>query len=169
MGFGDWQRGVLVDGKLQLMAQLNEYSELFFLDEATAFAGGHRPCGTCRKHDYASFKNHWCRAHEIAPDTFDRNKVDRTLHQERCACIRRNKVSFEARLGELPEGAMFVIGGKPCLKWKQKLWLWSDTGYVQREGKISASTLVDVLTPHSMFRVLEAGYPLQVHQTAAFA
>lgn len=84
------------------------YSELFFLDEATAFAAGHRPCAHCQRERHRAFKDAWVRANvvnEVLSTTL-MPTVDRVLHAERCIPGGR-KVTFDAAIAELPLGAMF--------------------------------------------------------------
>src|SRR6476646_261897 len=40
----------------------NQYTELFFLDEATALAAGHRPCAECNRPGYNLFRELWTQA-----------------------------------------------------------------------------------------------------------
>lgn len=169
MNYGGWQRGARVNGKLQLMASLSEYSELFFLDEATAFAAGHRPCGTCRKVDYAAFKTAWCKAMAVEESVFEPKSVDRQLHQDRCANRHDHKETHVAVLSNLPDGAVFSLNGMPYLRWKGKCWQWMPQGYLEQKILLSVKREVEVLTPKAMLAVLCAGYPVQVHRSAAFA
>ena len=59
------------------------YTELFFLDEVTAFAAGHRPCAECRRADFLRFTDAWREAFGV---TSRRNadEMDVVLHGERC-------------------------------------------------------------------------------------
>lgn len=151
------------------MASLSEYSELFFLDEATALSAGHRPCGACRKADYQAFKSAWCRSKGIAETAFDRNAVDREMHKDRCDERHHVKQTCMLKPTELPNGAMFLFDERPHLRWKEKFWLWSAKGYTQVDKKLAAQSLLEVLTPKIILEVLRAGYPVQVHRSAAFA
>lgn len=169
MDFGNWQRGERIDGKLFLMARTNEYSELFFLDEATAFSAGHRPCGTCRKHDYQQFKRYWCKAKQLSLDEFVPKAVDALLHQERWSSQQQSKRSYFSVVADLPDGTMFLFDSSPLLAWKGRFWHWSATGYRQVKEKLGPQADVEVLTPPSLVAALLAGYPLQVHPSAGFA
>ena len=169
LAFGNFQRGERIDGKLILMAKTDEYSELFFLDEATAFSAGHRPCGTCRKHDYKQFKRYWCEAKLSNTVEFSPKAVDAMLHEERWSSQRRSKKTDFSKLGELPSGAMFLLESSPMLAWKGRFWHWSDTGYIEATRKPSPLSKVEVLTSSSLLAVLRVGYPLQVHPSASFS
>ncbi len=148
----------------QVMAP-SSYTELFFLDEATALAAGHRPCGECRRSDAKRFKDLWLEANGASlqgkPGTMA--NMDAVLHSER---IGRDGVQrrWEARLSELPDGAMVVVGDPHAAFLLQQgcLYLWSPAGYVERRTIPSGRT-VTVLTPPSVTRVLAAGYRPVVH------
>ena len=83
------------------LLQPGRYTELFFLDEPAALATGHRPCGECRRHDLARFKQAWAAAF---PGQITLAEIDRRPHLDRIGPD-RNKRTYEARSGELPDGA----------------------------------------------------------------
>ena len=85
----------------------NNYSELFFLDEVTALAAGHRPCARCQPKRYVSFKQAWLHANvaEGLPSSTRMSEIDTLLHSER-AIRGGGKRTFDASLAELPLGAM---------------------------------------------------------------
>src|ERR1700688_2649768 len=94
------------------------YTELFFLDEVTAFAAGHRPCFECRCQDAENFAMLFSgkvkRARAAA--------MDKALHAERLDAKTKRKHRCQVDL--LPDGAMIVIGrdafavrGKRLLRW----------------------------------------------------
>jgi len=129
------------------------WTELFFLDEATAFAAGHRPCGECRRQDYVRFKRLWCAANggdAAAPI----HPVDDQLHAERIA---RPRTTWQARLGDLPEGAMIVEEGEVWLLAGEGLLRWSPSGYRDRRPGWPEAP-VAVLTPRSVVAAFAAGY-----------
>jgi hypothetical protein len=138
-----------------------EYTVLFFLDEATAFAAGHRPCGECRKKDYRRFKDAWEAAKGLEVPIRD---VDRQLHRERVQSSPDKKLP-ELRVDELPDGAMFSFGDSAFLKWHRQTFAWSDRGYLPSSEDFSGSMVVPVLTPMLIREVLRRGYPVQVHQS----
>ena len=91
------------------------YTELFFLDEATALAAGHRPCRTCRPAEYDAFKSAWLAGNPVADGGFVPIKaIDRQLHRERVTRQRR-QVRFEAPLECLPYGVMVLVDSRPHL------------------------------------------------------
>lgn len=137
------------------------YSELFFLDEATAFAAGHRPCNFCRHQAYADFKAAW-------PGAIDEGRglkaaeIDAQLHAERIDAARAKR-SFTARLASLPQGVMVTLPGNPAaprLLWGGRLWRWSFTGYSDPLAAAGAGE-VTVLTPRSVCEVLGRGYRVE--------
>jgi hypothetical protein len=141
------------------------YTELFFLDEATAFAAGHRPCAECRRGDYNRFMELWQVAHggEHRPRADD---VDAVLQEERMTPAKEQR-RWSARLGELPAGTMVTRKHAPdrALLWHGgKLWEWSPGGYGAGE-EAPAGEKVDVLSPPSIVRLFEAGYAVTIHHS----
>lgn len=146
----------------------NSYTELFFLDEATSFAAGHRPCYECRRQDALSFAELWAEqlsgSRELGVSRAKASDIDNVLHAERLNA-RGQKATFEARVGDLPtgafvrwrDGAYLVLGGR--------LFRWSPEGYTAALD-ISPDQIVDVLTPRSTLAVFEAGYDADVHESA---
>lgn len=92
------------DRKRALMSP-KQYTELFFLDEATALAAGHRPCFTCRQKEHASFKEAWVNGNPNSglTDKSSIDKVDTQLHYERLTPDGQQQ-TYRAALGELPSG-----------------------------------------------------------------
>jgi hypothetical protein len=125
-------RGVMPPGR---------YTALFFLDEATAFAAGHRPCAECRHEDYVRFA-------EILGARAD--AIDARLHEERM------QRTHDARFDDLPDGAFVLVGGDPWLVRGDELLRWTSGGYTERISRPSgAATLV---TPPSTVAVLRHGW-----------
>src|SRR5687768_4320551 len=94
--FRGWQRGPLL--------QPGRFTELFFLDEVTAFAAGHRPCALCRRADYVRLSEIW---RELHVDQSGADAIDGQLHAERLGADRR-QLHHETSLDELPDGS-FVL------------------------------------------------------------
>jgi hypothetical protein len=140
-------------------------TELFFLDEATGLAAGHRPCGECRYRDYQAFKRAWAAAHGGGVPGVD--AIDSLLHADRLAGpgIRR---TFLARLGELPDGTMVEVDGAPFLVSGGGLVAWTPGGYLDRRAP-GSGTAVSVITPRATVAVLAAGYRPVLHPTAGTA
>ena len=136
------------------------YTELFFLDEATALAAGHRPCQRCWPAAYKAFRQAWLAANPDLPGLPLRDAMDDPLHAERTAGALRR-----AALGELPDGA-FVVRSRDdrtaWLLWQGRLHRWTPGGY---SGVAAADVgeMVQVLTPASTVAVLRAGYRPVVH------
>jgi hypothetical protein len=136
-------------------------TELFFLDEATGLAAGHRPCGECRYRDYQAFKRSWAAAFGTGvPGVAE---IDARLHADRLVRpgVRR---SYSARLSSLPDGVMVSVGGAPWLVWGGELLAWTPGGY--RDRSVPPDAPVTVITPRATVAVLAAGYRPVVHPSA---
>lgn len=161
LSFKGRQRRVLTAGR---------YTELFFLDEATALAAGHRPCAECRRADFLRFKAAWCAADGGNAAELRVKEMDGILQPERVTGRgkARRKPTHEGSFGALPEGVLFHLPGdgeKAFLKWEGRAWLWSPEGY--RAGPaLEAAAPVSVLTPRPMLAALRAGYLPGVHPSA---
>jgi hypothetical protein len=123
------------------------YTGLFFLDEATAFAAGHRPCAECRREDYDRFR--------LLLGLSGADAIDERLHRERLDGTARRL--HEAPAAELPDGAFVLRDGEPWLVWGEALLRWTPGGYVDRwpRGRSGAAR---VITPPSLVAVLRAGW-----------
>ena len=130
----------------------NRYSELFFLDEATSLAAGHRPCAECRRKRYEEFRD------ALALKTAD--EIDRVLHAERLDEDGRKR-TYRAAPRSLPDGTMVEHGGTPHLLWRGELRPWSFNGY-RSEVAVPPETEVTVLTPPSIMAAIRAGFVPQV-------
>ena len=128
------------------------YRKLFFLDEATALAAGHRPCGQCRTRDYRAFVGFW----KAGADT----PMDATLRKELAEHAAGRYQS--TRADRLPSGAMFEIDGEAYLAWQRLAFQWSPGGY-SMAGLLKEFGKVRVLAPPSTVAVLERGYRPWVH------
>ncbi|MDE2420453.1 MAG: hypothetical protein KGO49_04630 [Gammaproteobacteria bacterium] len=151
--------------KREIFSQ-NNYSELFFLDEATAFSAGHRPCAECRRDRFNEFKLAWCKANpdRISSNLVSIKEIDTQLHIDR-ATLGKQKNTYRARFQDLPEGTFIDIEGKAHLLWNKHLYLWSFSGYTKISLIIKPSTEVTVLTPHSIINMLHQGFTPQVHES----
>jgi hypothetical protein len=156
-------------GKRRELMTPNRWTELFFLDEATAFAAGHRPCGFCRNADYKKFKQLWLQANA---NNYGLNEntsiqtIDTLIHAERLTPHKTQK-TFSAVLHTLPNGVFIQLAQQPhAFLWlQQQLYQWSFSGY-KKCAAVDASQTVEVLTPASYVEVLRQGYEPQVHFTA---
>lgn len=140
------------------------YSELFFLDEATAFAAGHRPCAYCQRDRFNAFKAAWAVSVGRTAASVLIEEIDRALQKERVA-RGVDKVTFTARADSLPEGTMFAVGDGAHLLHRGALWRWSFRGY-ERAAPIEPDLAVSVLTPRTMVRLFADGLKPRVHPTA---
>jgi hypothetical protein len=148
----------------QAMMQPNRYTELFFLDEATALAAGHRPCFECRRRDAEHFaETRGWPAPARAPE------MDATLHAERVGAQGR-KITYRAQLEALPDGAFVRVadGGsaRAYLVDNDRLLAWTPAGYGPALPAAKRRD-VEVLTPRSIVAVLSAGYRPMLHPSAA--
>lgn len=139
------------------MMRPHSYTELFFLDEATAFSAGHRPCAECRRENYNHFRTLWLTCHG---GPVNAEIMDAVLHAERGGSGRKR--TYRANLAGLPNGAFIVLAGRAWLVWGAQLLAWSDSGYGARRRR-SPLHGVEVLTPPSIVAVLSAGYEPEIH------
>ena len=130
------------------------FTELFFLDEATALAAGHRPCAECRRDDYNRFSELWSALH---PDQIGADAIDAQLHGERLAFGRRERLLHEARYSELPDGTFVLEAGRPHLVLASRLLTWSPGGYAAayRRPRHGSAT---VITPPSFIAILRSAW-----------
>jgi hypothetical protein len=128
----------------------SSYTELFFFDEPTALAAGHRPCFECRRADAQSFRRAWNRA---APPSAP--EMDAALHSERLSEGRKR--THVASIEDLPDGVMIERGGSAFAIRGDRLAPWSFHGYGEPVSRPRRGQ-VDVLTPPSIVAVLTAGY-----------
>ena len=138
------------------------YTELFFLDEPTALAAGHRPCFECRRADALRFAQAWRQAHRLrARPTAP--AMDAVLHDERLAG--RAKRLHRRDIDSLPDGAFGVLDGQAFAVRGKVLLHWTPAGYAARRKRPRRRT-VDVLTPPAILAVLAAGFAPHWHPSA---
>jgi hypothetical protein len=142
------------------------WTALFFLDEATALAAGHRPCAYCRRADFRAFAAAWGAARGLAQPP-RAGEIDAVLHQERVDRSRRQRTR-PAAAAALPDGAMVRVGPVVGLLAGGRLRPWSFAGYTAAPLAIPAGP-VELLTPPSTVAVLAAGYRPLIHPTALAA
>lgn len=154
LAFNDRHRQVMTPGR---------YTELFFLDEATALAAGHRPCFECRRQDFLWFATLWARVagregRATAPE------MDDVLQAER---VSRNgaKLTYRAPIEALPSGTFVRVDGRPHLLLGGHLAAWSPEGYIEPRERPEAGE-AEVLTPRSIVAVLAAGFCPALHPSA---
>lgn len=141
------------------------YTELFFLDEPTAFAAGHRPCFECRRKDAEAFAEGWRKARRLSVRPLA-DRMDDVLHDERLRA--RAKRLHRRRVDALPDGAFIALEGEPFAIRGDVLLHWTPQGYDTRKRRRRGLT-VDVLTPPAILAVLSAGYRPRWHPSAESA
>src|SRR5579859_5597728 len=135
-------------GRHRAIMTPGRWTELFFLDEATALAAGHRPCAECRHADYRRFQTAWQLAAATSgaggPDA-SADAMDAVLQPERRVrpWVKR---TYLAEFASLPDGAYVALDGQAWLVWRDSILAWSPTGYTRRAARPSAGR-VTVLTP----------------------
>jgi hypothetical protein len=144
----------------------NRYSKLFFLDEATSLAAGHRPCAECRRARYEEFRAAWSlgAGPGTAREFLRADEIDRVLHSERWASS-SGKKTYRAVLSGLPDGTIVEHASVPHLVWGGMLRPWSFFGYGPAL-EASQATEITVLTPRSIVLAIRAGFTPQVHPSA---
>ena len=153
-------------GRKRTVMTPNSYTELFFLDEATALAAGHRPCAECRHARFLAFCQAWGLVHPGSggPQRPTADEIDKCLHAERIAAD-RSKRSFTATLDGLPDGVFVTVaawGEQAYLVWGDSLLEWSPGGYQERRPRPKGEE-VRVLTPKSTVAAIRAGYSPEIH------
>jgi hypothetical protein len=137
------------------------WTELFFLDEATAFAAGHRPCFYCRRDDANRFRAAWEQGNGVtdilAPE------MDAVLHRERLDGRNKRLHALPVTLDKLHDGTMVQQGAESYLIVQGRALQWSPAGYREAQGAIKGALL---LTPPSTLRAFSAGYRPVLHSSA---
>jgi hypothetical protein len=144
--FRGWHRGPLL--------QPGRFTELFFLDEATAFAAGHRPCALCRHEDYTRFVSIW---RELYPGDIGADAIDARLHAERVDPVTRAHRLRATAFGSLPGGAFVLHEGAPHLVRSKDLLRWTPAGYAERTAP-PVGAREEVITPPTLIAVLRSGW-----------
>jgi hypothetical protein len=124
------------------------YTGLFFLDEATALAAGHRPCAECRHEDYRSFLD--------LTGASAADELDRTLHAERLGDDLGGRRLHDRHVEELPDDAFILLGGASHLVLGNELLRWTPGGYAERRARPRGR--IDVVTPPTSLSVLASGW-----------
>jgi hypothetical protein len=150
----------------ELMAP-GRYTELFFLDEATGLAAGHRPCFECQRSRYRAFVDAWTRGNPgltLSPRP-SADEIDAILHRERIDG-RDGKRVHPADFAELPAGAMILSDDDHSFLVRRDVLLpWGYSGYGAPLQK-PARGAVRLLTPPSIVNALRAGFEAGVHPSA---
>ncbi|HEY6862139.1 MAG TPA: hypothetical protein VI358_20435 [Pseudolabrys sp.] len=136
------------------------YTELFFLDEITALAVGHRPCFECRRKDAELFALLFSGKKKRASAT----SMDKALHAERMSG--KAKRTHRRKLDKLPDGAMVALDGVAFAIRDKQLLQWTPSGY-SASKPCPPGIEVDVLTPPTILSILARGYTPGWHPSAA--
>ena len=149
-------------GRKRKMMSPDRYTELFFLDEATAFAAGHRPCCECRRDDFNKFKSLWLKGNPVYNfhEKIAIKKIDSIIHEERINPD-RSKITFEANSHNIPDGCFVAINNNPYLVLGGQLFLWTPFGY-EKGMALPGIEKIIVLTPRSIVNTIKAGYLPQI-------
>lgn len=157
-------------GRHRTVMTPRRYTELFFLDEPTALAAGHRPCFECRRSEARAFAAAWALAFHLSKMP-RADEIDRRLHAERTVSKRATVTAQRVRPADLPNGAMVATkadneGRAAWLVLDGTLWHWSFTGY---EAALSVEEVgeAELITAPSIVSVLAAGYQPHIHYSAA--
>lgn len=155
-------------GRKRQVMRPGHYTELFFLDEATALAAGHRPCAECRRARFDVFRQSLAtRGREGEVPLPTAVEIDRRLHAQRIAPD-RSKRTYTANLDELPDGVFVLLPGAerlPYLVLGDALLAWTPGGYAERVNRPRAIT-AEVLTPELTVRAIRGGYVPELHGSA---
>jgi hypothetical protein len=138
------------------------WTELFFLDEATALAAGHRPCFACRREAAERFRRAWAQANKTA--TPPASAMDAVLHSERLQNAKKRLHPIQGAPLALPDGAMVSAGDEAYLIAGGLAWRWTPSGYERAPDFERADGL---LTPPSTLAACEAGYRPTIHPSCS--
>ncbi|MEY2438062.1 MAG: hypothetical protein QOF97_2898 [Acidimicrobiaceae bacterium] len=148
-------------GRRRTLVQPGLWTELFFLDEATALAAGHRPCKECRREDYQRFARAWASAHGLA---LVRGDLPVATIDDALSVERQHTSAWEAEVGGLPDGVVVEHEEHAALVRDSRLWTWHHDGYTGPER--TPTGRVRVLTPQSTVATIAAGYAPVLHPSA---
>lgn len=152
------------NGRQRQVMSPGQYTELFFLDEATAFAAGHRPCATCQRDRFKEFKSAWGRA--TVNSDVALSQIDDVLQSQRLAS-RGAGGMWRTKLADLPDGVMVVRvenPGSALLYWHGSLFPWTPSGYLGALAPIAGET-VAVITPQAVCASFATGLLPKVHSS----
>ena len=144
-------------GRRRKVMSRRSWTELFFLDEATSFAAGHRPCFYCRRDDATAFRDAWAEGNRLSKPYA--TEMDAMLHSERLDGRVKRVHPLPVPISELPDGAMIAAGGESYLVAKGDTWRWSFAGYSHVSVLLADAKLV---TPPSIVNAFRAGYRAQL-------
>jgi hypothetical protein len=153
-------------GRYRTVMTPNRYTELFFLDEATALAAGHRPCAECRHRRYLAFRDAWDFGNSslVGSAAVMADGLDGRLHAERVGPD-RSKRTHRANIDHLPDGVFLTLEGHDGDAWLIRgdaILAWSSAGYRERRRRPKGE-VVSVLTPASTVNAIRSGFLPGIH------
>ncbi len=155
-------------GRRRTIMRPGSYTELFFLDEATALAAGHRPCAECRYQAYQHFRRCWATAHDdLSGQPPSADQIDAQLHGDRLATPGVRK-TYRDEIAALADGVFILRDGEAWLLWQSALLHWTPGGYDRRCAQPTRGK-VTVLTPRATAHTIAAGYVPACHPSAIVA
>jgi hypothetical protein len=139
--FKNWHRPIMKKG---------QYTELFFMDEATALAAGHRPCAECQRERYLQYKEKW----QIGNNKIIHKigEIDAILHAERLSKI---KPAFHIQ--DLPNGTLIEYNALPYLMHNEQIYEWTFEGY-KSPIKLTQNPIIQLITPISTVNAIKSGF-----------
>ena len=158
LAFKDRRRTVMGDG----------YTELFFLDEVTALAAGHRPCFECRRADALLYQKTFPEGNGLSCSA-GADQMDRLLHADRLD-EKKQKTTL-LRQDTLPDGVIALIDKRPHAKFSGSWLHWTPEGYEPAATGLAGTGKIDVevLTPHVTVNALASGFAPVWHPSASNA
>lgn len=141
------------------------WTELFFLDEVTALAAGHRPCFFCRREQAADFVARFGKAFAIEKPRAP--MVDERLHKERVASGGHPLAVSLPQLDDFPDGVVIADESKAYALRCGKALAWSFAGYSKPIAfDHLAGWSLRLLTPATTIAVLRQGFAPIWHPSA---
>jgi len=148
-------------GRRRDVMATRSWTELFFLDEATSFAAGHRPCFYCRRDDANRFRAAWEEGNDVM--RVRATEIDAVLHRERLDNRKKRLHPLNELIEALPDGVMVQAGGESYLIAQRRALRWSFAGYSAADVELIGAQL---LTPPSTLNAFRAGYRPVLHKSA---
>lgn len=152
-------------GRRRPLMRPGHYTELFFLDEATALAGGHRPCFECRRQEAEAFRQALIRAGRLKPGA-SISEVDTLAAGEMQQVLTGRRARESILPAQLPDGAMYAVEGKAFLAHAGRARAWSFSGYGPALPLHEAGTR---LTPEISCAAINSGYEVALHTSIGSA
>jgi hypothetical protein len=154
-------------GRKRSIMTPGQYTELFFLDEATALAAGHRPCAECQRDRFNLFRDTWEKANRgfSSSPRLPAPALDASLHHERTTA-NTQAPRFCNAFKDLPDGVFITDDEQSAyLVLRKNLLRWNPAGY-ERVPDSAIRYPARILTPASVVLTLAAGYPVKIHPSA---